>query len=72
MDSYLAYMTALTNYKNYQQTTTWDAIAAKVNTYKALAPAEQTKDKANALLADLKAYGQLRDAVDGATGKYTT
>lgn len=69
MDSYLAYMTALTNYKNYQQTTTWDAIAAKVNTYKALAPAEQTKDKANALLADLKAYGQLRDAVDGATGK---
>ncbi len=61
MDSYLAYMTALTNYKNYQQTTTWDAIAAKVNTYKALAPAEQTKDKANALLADLKAYGQLRD-----------
>ena len=69
MDSYLAYMTALTNYKNYQQTTTGDAIAAKVNTYKALAPAEQTKDKANALLADLKAYGQLRDAVDGATGK---
>lgn len=69
MNSYLAYMTALTNYKNYQQTTTWDAIAAKVNTYKALAPAEQTKDKANALLADLKAYGQLRDAVDGATGK---
>lgn len=69
MDSYLAYMTALTNYKNYQQTTTWDAIAAKVNTYKALAPAEQAKDKANALLADLKAYGQLRDAVDGATGK---
>ncbi|MFS2388831.1 hypothetical protein AAH166_15775 [Bacteroides fragilis] len=69
MDSYLAYMTALTNYKNYQQTTTWDAIAAKVNTYKALAPAEQTKDKANALLADLKAYGQLRDAVDGATRK---
>ena len=69
MDSYLAYMTALTIYKNFQQTTTWDAIAAKVNTYKALAPAEQTKDKANALLADLKAYGQLRDAVDGATGK---
>lgn len=69
MDSYLAYMTALTNYKNYQLTTPWDAIAAKVNTYKALAPAEQTKDKANALLADLKAYGQLRDAVDGATGK---
>ena len=69
MDSYLAYMTALTNYKNYQQTTTWDAIAAKVDAYKALASADQTKDKANALLADLKAYGQLRDAVDGATGK---
>ena len=69
MDSYLAYMTALTNYKNYQQTTTYEAIAAKVDAYKALAPADQTKDKANALIADLKAYGQLRDAVDGATGR---
>lgn len=69
MDSYLAYMTALTNYKNYQQTTTYEAIAAKVDAYKALASADQTKDKANALIADLKAYGQLRDAVDGATGR---
>lgn len=69
MDSYKAYMTALTNYKNYQQTTTYEAIAAKVDAYKALAPADQTKDKANALIADLKAYGQLRDAVDGATGR---
>lgn len=69
MDAYKAYMTALTNYKNYQQTTTYDAIAAKVDAYKALAPADQTKDKANALIADLKAYGQLRDAVDGATGR---
>ncbi len=69
MDSYKAYMTALTNYKNYQQTTTDEAIAAKVDAYKALAPADQTKDKANALIADLKAYGQLRDAVDGATGR---
>lgn len=69
MDSYLAYMTALTNYKNYQQTTTYDAIVAKVDAYRALASAEQTKDKANALIADLKAYGLLRDAVDGATGR---
>ncbi|MFK2460552.1 hypothetical protein ACIXQB_08765 [Bacteroides fragilis] len=69
MDSYLAYMTALTNYKNYQQTTTYDAIVAKVDAYRALASAEQTKDKANALIADLKAYGLLRDAVDGATQK---
>ncbi|WP_431433601.1 hypothetical protein ACRASS_01975 [Bacteroides hominis] len=69
MDSYKAYMTALTNYKNYQQTTTYEAIAAKVDAYKALASADQTKDKANALIADLKAYGQLRDAVDGATGR---
>ena len=69
MDAYKAYMTALTNYKNYQQTTTYDAIVAKVDAYRVLASAEQTKDKANALLADLKAYGQLRDAVDGATGK---
>ena len=69
MDSYKAYMTALTNYKNYQQTTTYEAITAKVDAYKALAPADQTKDKANALIADLKAYGQLRDAVDGATGR---
>lgn len=69
MDAYKAYMTALTNYKNYQQTTTYEAIAAKVDAYKALAPADQTKDKANALIADLKAYGQLRDAVDGATGR---
>lgn len=69
MDSYLAYMTALTNYKNYQQTTTYDAIVAKVDAYRVLASAEQTKDKANALIADLKAYGLLRDAVDGATQK---
>lgn len=69
MDAYKAYMTALTNYKNYQQTTTYDAIVAKVDAYKALAPADQTKDKANALIADLKAYGLLRDAVDGATQK---
>lgn len=69
MDAYKAYMTALTNYKNYQQTTTYDAIVAKVDAYRALASDKQTKDKANALLADLKAYGLLRDAVDGATGK---
>lgn len=69
MDAYKAYMTALTNYKNYQQTTTYDAIVAKVDAYRALASDKQTKDKANALIADLKAYGLLRDAVDGATGK---
>ena len=71
MDSYKAYMTALTNYKNYQQTTTYEAIVAKVNAYKALSAEKQTKDEATKLLAALKAYGELRDAVDGQTAIFT-